>query len=158
MGWDREGTCPGHGRVAAEQVDDGQLSSGLWGGGGIHFEGSWGWEKPWKKATPSGTEVGALVWKRSSGWCLTLSLLFFGNTAVMVVVVGALAAVGAGRSNNSADLGIESLRWTERQGSRQGRCGQKDKAGMGSAHLQNVGFPTMQGRCNVTQTHSISAQ
>lgn len=31
------GTCPGHGRVAAEQVDDGQLSSELQreeGGGG----------------------------------------------------------------------------------------------------------------------------
>lgn len=26
---EREGTCPGHGRVAAEQVDDRQLSSGL---------------------------------------------------------------------------------------------------------------------------------
>lgn len=108
---------------------------GSGGRGASILEDSWGWEKPWKKATPSGTEVGALVWKRSSGWCLTLSLLFFGNTAAMVVVVGALTAVGAGRSNNSADLGIESFRWTERQGSRQGRCGQKDKAGMRSAHF-----------------------
>lgn len=37
-----EGTCPGHGRVAAEQVDDRQLSSGLWGEGGSIFEDSWG--------------------------------------------------------------------------------------------------------------------
>lgn len=47
------GTCPGHGRVAAEQVDDGQLSSELQreergGGGGVRVGGggilkdSWG--------------------------------------------------------------------------------------------------------------------
>lgn len=69
--------------------------------GVFHLEDSWGWQKPWKKATPSGTEVGALVWKRSSGRCLTLSLLFLANTAVVVVVFGAHAAVGAGYSNNS---------------------------------------------------------
>lgn len=51
---------------------------------------------PEKKATPSGTEVGALVWKRSSGRRLTLSLLFLANAAVVVVVLGAHTAVGAG--------------------------------------------------------------
>lgn len=35
--------CPGHGRVAAEQVDERQLSSGLQGEGGVfHLEDSWG--------------------------------------------------------------------------------------------------------------------
>lgn len=42
MGWDREGMCPGHGRVAAKQVDDGQLSSGLRGEGASILEDSWG--------------------------------------------------------------------------------------------------------------------
>lgn len=63
MGLNIEGTCPGHGRVAAEQVDDGQLSSGSKGrGGGAPFWRTLGVERdPEKKATPSGTEVGALV-------------------------------------------------------------------------------------------------
>lgn len=52
MGLDRERTCPGHRRVAAEQVDDEQLSSGLRGEGGFHFGGLLGLRETLKKRQP----------------------------------------------------------------------------------------------------------
>lgn len=44
--------CPGHGRVAAEQVDEGQLSSGLQGEGVFHFGGLLGFRETLKKGNP----------------------------------------------------------------------------------------------------------
>lgn len=44
--------CPGHGRVAAEQVDEGQLSSGLQGEGVFHFGGLLGLRETLKKGNP----------------------------------------------------------------------------------------------------------
>lgn len=45
-----EGMCSGNGRVAEEQVDDGQLRCGLQGGRrGLHFEGLLGLRETLKK-------------------------------------------------------------------------------------------------------------
>lgn len=53
MGQNSEGTCPGHRRVAEEQVDDGQLRRGLRGGvGGLHFGGLLGLREALKKRQP----------------------------------------------------------------------------------------------------------
>lgn len=53
MGQNSEGMCPGHGRVAEEQVDDGQLRRGLQkGGGGLHFGGLLGLREALKKGNP----------------------------------------------------------------------------------------------------------
>lgn len=87
------GCALGTGAWQREQVDDGQLKSGERGRGASILEDSWGSERPWKKAAPSGSGVGAGAWKRSRGWRLTLSLLFFGNAAGMG---GALLPVGGG--------------------------------------------------------------
>lgn len=53
MWLDMEGTCPDHGRVAAEQVGDGQLSSGSRGrGGGVPFWRTLGVERDPEKRQP----------------------------------------------------------------------------------------------------------